>query len=79
MAKRKNKNYRTEVYFVGGKMKRRRIPLIEQRSDRLCGAQHVEWLSGLLFQAIDGVTTPLYEAAVRNGGDYDGWECVIVT
>ena len=29
MAKRKNKNFRTEVYFVGGRMKRRKIPLIE--------------------------------------------------
>ena len=29
MAKRKNKNFRTEVYFVGGRMKRRKNPLIE--------------------------------------------------
>jgi Family of unknown function (DUF695)/Regulator of ribonuclease activity B len=31
------------------------------------------------YQAIDGVTMPLYEASARNGGDYDGWECVVVT
>jgi hypothetical protein len=31
------------------------------------------------YQAIDGVTMPLYDAAGRNGGDYDGWECVMVT
>ena len=29
MSKKKSKNYRTEVYFVGGKMKKRRIPLID--------------------------------------------------
>jgi hypothetical protein len=29
MAKKQNKNFRTEVYFVGGRMKRRKIPLIE--------------------------------------------------
>jgi hypothetical protein len=29
MAKKKNKNFRTEIYFVGGKMKKRKIPLID--------------------------------------------------
>lgn len=27
--KKKNKDYRYEIYFVGGKMKKRKIPLIE--------------------------------------------------
>jgi hypothetical protein len=29
MAKKKSKDFRTEIYFVGGKMKKRRIPLID--------------------------------------------------
>lgn len=29
MAKKKSKNFRTEIYFVHGKMKKRRIPLID--------------------------------------------------
>ena len=29
MGKKKSKNYRTETFFVRGKMKKRKIPLIE--------------------------------------------------
>ena len=29
MSKKKNRDYRTEIYFVRGKMKKRKIPLIE--------------------------------------------------
>jgi hypothetical protein len=29
-------------------------------------------------QNIDDVTIPLFEAAVRHKGDYDGWECEVV-
>ena len=29
MAKKKSKNFRTEIYFVRGKMKKRKIPLID--------------------------------------------------
>ena len=29
VSKVKSKNFRTEIYFVGGKMKRRKIPLID--------------------------------------------------
>lgn len=29
MSKKKSKNYRTEIYFVRGKMKKRKIPLID--------------------------------------------------
>jgi hypothetical protein len=29
MGKRKDKNFRTEIYFVGGKRKKRRIPLVD--------------------------------------------------
>jgi hypothetical protein len=29
MARKKSKNFRTEIYFVRGKMKKRRIPLID--------------------------------------------------
>lgn len=29
------------------------------------------------FDNIDSVTLPLFEAAERHGGDYDGWECPV--
>lgn len=29
MGKRKDKNFRTEIYFVRGKMKKRKIPLVD--------------------------------------------------
>jgi hypothetical protein len=29
MAKKKSNSFRTEIYFVGGKMKKRKIPLID--------------------------------------------------
>ena len=30
------------------------------------------------YNSIDEVTLPLFEASVRHGGDYDGWECEVV-
>lgn len=29
------------------------------------------------YDKIDGVTLPLFEAALRHGGQYDGWECPV--
>ena len=31
------------------------------------------------YAQIDDVTVPLFEAALRLGGDYDGWECPVET
>lgn len=31
------------------------------------------------FDNIDDVTLPLFEAAARHGGEYDGWECPVET
>jgi Family of unknown function (DUF695)/Regulator of ribonuclease activity B len=65
--------YLAEVTIGGFKVRDR--PVSEEGTFRF-GAQ-VWRLDTPSYDKIDGVTLPLFEAASRHGGQYDGWECAV--
>ena len=49
-------------------------------SDNTCSSHVAQlWRSDIpAFNAIDDITLPLFNLAAKNGGEYDGWESVVV-
>lgn len=65
--------YLGEVMAKGYQLRNRSIG---EEGDLRYGAQ-VWRVDVPSYGQIDAVTLPLFEAAERNGGDYDGWECPV--
>lgn len=54
-----------------------RATLVDEERPLPFGAQ-IWRLDVPSYGGIDDVTLPLFEAAARHGGDYDGWECPVI-
>lgn len=55
-----------------------RIATSAEAQDEKHGAQL--WRADVpSYKIIDDITMPLFNLAAKHGGEYDGWECAVVT